>query len=422
MMTQGSSSSDRHPRGGRGKRLHLPARGGARIAPGVEAAPPPYLSRPPPPPDDDGGGPPPASTHADSDVPPAGQDVDDEQVFYERLAPYGHWEWVPEYGRVWCPRSRQDGGPTCTADGMLTDWGWTWVSDDPVAWAAYHYGQLGFHRRSGLVLGARPRLGAGVGHLALGLGSARGRRSARAIRRLGPSAIRAGWRCAPSTSRSRSRCTSSRSGRRASSCSALAARRSARGASRAGPSGRPSRQSPRRRARRCARVSARTVVGPGRRGSGAARLARPSPGARAPGPRRSRLAQQSPTQVAARPAVGRPARSGGWNAELVAVARNQPRAGRGGQLGGARAASALAGRRSFGRRRVPRGAPSAAERSAPLHHARALGGPQGGGRSPLGRRTLRGARASGGHAAGSTKAIACASLKSAARPKTAADW
>ena len=111
--------------------------------PVAQAAPPPYSSRPPPPPDDDGG-PPPASAQADSDIPPAGQDVADEQVFYERLAPYGHWEWVPEYGRVWVPAVATGWRPYVYGRWVLTDWGWTWVSDDPWAWAAYHYGSWGF--------------------------------------------------------------------------------------------------------------------------------------------------------------------------------------------------------------------------------------------------------------------------------------
>src|SRR5713101_5768517 len=112
--------------------------------PVAQAAPPPYPSRPPPPPDDDAGGPPPASAQSDSDVPPAGQDVADEQVFYERLAPYGHWEWVPDYGRVWVPAVAPGWRPYVYGRWVLTDWGWTWVSDDPWAWAAYHYGSWGY--------------------------------------------------------------------------------------------------------------------------------------------------------------------------------------------------------------------------------------------------------------------------------------
>jgi hypothetical protein len=113
--------------------------------PVAQSAPPPPPYRPPPPPDDDGGGPPPpASAQADSDIPPAGQDVADEQVFYERLSPYGHWEWIPDYGRVWVPAVAAGWRPYVYGRWMLTEWGWTWVSDDPWAWAAYHYGSWGF--------------------------------------------------------------------------------------------------------------------------------------------------------------------------------------------------------------------------------------------------------------------------------------
>ena len=112
--------------------------------PVAQSAPPPPAYRPPPPPDDDAGGPPPPSAQADSDIPPAGQDVADEQVFYERLSPYGHWEWIPDYGRVWVPAVAVGWRPYVYGRWMLTEWGWTWVSDDPWAWAAYHYGSWGF--------------------------------------------------------------------------------------------------------------------------------------------------------------------------------------------------------------------------------------------------------------------------------------
>ena len=112
--------------------------------PVAQSAPPPPPYRPPPPPDDDAGGPPPPSAQADSDIPAAGQDVADEQVFYERLSPYGHWEWVADYGRVWVPAVAPGWRPYVYGRWMLTEWGWTWVSDDPWAWAAYHYGTWGF--------------------------------------------------------------------------------------------------------------------------------------------------------------------------------------------------------------------------------------------------------------------------------------
>jgi hypothetical protein len=112
--------------------------------PVAQSAPPPPPYRPPPPPDEDTGGPPPPSAQADADIPPAGQDVADEQVFYERLSPYGHWEYVPDYGRVWVPAVAPGWRPYVYGRWMLTEWGWTWVSDDPWAWAAYHYGTWGF--------------------------------------------------------------------------------------------------------------------------------------------------------------------------------------------------------------------------------------------------------------------------------------
>jgi uncharacterized membrane protein YgcG len=114
----------------------------------VQSPPPPPSSRPPPPPDDEAGGPPP-SAQAEADIPPAGQDVADEQVFYERLSPYGHWEWVPEYGRVWVPAVAPGWRPYVYGRWALTEWGWTWVSDDPWAWAAYHYGTWGFTMGAG---------------------------------------------------------------------------------------------------------------------------------------------------------------------------------------------------------------------------------------------------------------------------------
>ena len=75
--------------------------------PVAQPAPPPPSYRPPPPPDDDAGGPPPSSAQADSDIPPG------------------------------------LGGVSLR--------------------------HLGLHDRSRLVLAARPRLGPGVGHLAVGV-------------------------------------------------------------------------------------------------------------------------------------------------------------------------------------------------------------------------------------------------------------
>ena len=109
--------------------------------PVVQNAPPPAPSEPlPPPADEDSSG----AIAEDQNVPAPGADVTDDRVFYERLAPYGHWEWVPDYGRVWVPAVAPGWRPYVYGRWVLTDWGWTWVSDDPWAWAAYHYGTWGF--------------------------------------------------------------------------------------------------------------------------------------------------------------------------------------------------------------------------------------------------------------------------------------
>ena len=108
--------------------------------PVAQAAPRP----PPPPPEDDTASPPPPAISQQDDAPPAGTDIADYHIFYERLSPYGHWEWVPDQGRVWVPAVAVGWRPYVYGRWVLTDWGWTWVSDDPWGWAAYHYGAWGF--------------------------------------------------------------------------------------------------------------------------------------------------------------------------------------------------------------------------------------------------------------------------------------
>ena len=76
--------------------------------------------------------------------PPAGTEVASEAVFYERLSPYGYWTFVAPYGRVWVPSVGYGWRPYYYGQWVLTDWGWTFVSDDPWGWAAYHYGRWNF--------------------------------------------------------------------------------------------------------------------------------------------------------------------------------------------------------------------------------------------------------------------------------------
>ncbi len=61
----------------------------------------------------------------------------------EDLDAYGDWETVPQYGRVWRPRSvAASWAPYRIGHWIWQDpWGWTWVSAEPWGWAPYHYGR-----------------------------------------------------------------------------------------------------------------------------------------------------------------------------------------------------------------------------------------------------------------------------------------
>ncbi len=61
----------------------------------------------------------------------------------EDLDAYGTWESVPQYGRVWRPRSVAAGWAPYRAGHWIWQdpWGWTWVSSEPWGWAPYHYGR-----------------------------------------------------------------------------------------------------------------------------------------------------------------------------------------------------------------------------------------------------------------------------------------
>src|SRR5450759_628114 len=64
------------------------------------------------------------------------------QLFYDELSPYGMWVDYPNYGYVWIPNGDPEFSPYVTAGyWVFTDDGWTWVSDYPWGWAAFHYGR-----------------------------------------------------------------------------------------------------------------------------------------------------------------------------------------------------------------------------------------------------------------------------------------
>jgi hypothetical protein len=61
--------------------------------------------------------------------------------FHAPLAAHGVWLEVGSYGRCWRPASIAVGWrPYSYGNWVWTDCGWYWVSDEPWAWACYHYG------------------------------------------------------------------------------------------------------------------------------------------------------------------------------------------------------------------------------------------------------------------------------------------
>ena len=65
----------------------------------------------------------------------------DPGTFHDRLSPYGQWDYVAPYGDVWVPNGESVGWrPYSDGRWVLTEYGWTFVSDDPWGWATWHYG------------------------------------------------------------------------------------------------------------------------------------------------------------------------------------------------------------------------------------------------------------------------------------------
>jgi len=74
------------------------------------------------------------------------------QTFYDNLSPYGQWIYDPEYGNVWVPNEGGDFRPYGSrGHWVMTEYGNTWVSEDPWGWAVYHYGRWTFNPYYGWV-------------------------------------------------------------------------------------------------------------------------------------------------------------------------------------------------------------------------------------------------------------------------------
>ncbi len=108
----------------------------------------PYAGQPQynyPPPDDD--------LDADDDIAPSdedataddGWDAEAYTDFEADLSPYGDWVDVADQGRVWVPSASAVGTDFVPygvgGHWVLTDYGWTWVSDWDWGWAPFHYGR-----------------------------------------------------------------------------------------------------------------------------------------------------------------------------------------------------------------------------------------------------------------------------------------
>jgi hypothetical protein len=69
----------------------------------------------------------------------------DISIFYEDLAPYGHWFVYGSYGWAWTPYDVPYGWrPYTHGHWIYTECGWTWVSHWRWGWAAFHYGRWVF--------------------------------------------------------------------------------------------------------------------------------------------------------------------------------------------------------------------------------------------------------------------------------------
>ena len=61
-------------------------------------------------------------------------------VFHDDLAPYGRWVSVGSYGSCFVPRVGAGWAPYVDGQWVYTDYGWTWVSNDPFGDVPFHYG------------------------------------------------------------------------------------------------------------------------------------------------------------------------------------------------------------------------------------------------------------------------------------------
>src|SRR6187200_2448273 len=79
-------------------------------------------------------------TTIDVDQIPPEEAAPEVEVFYDSLAPYGLWNDDAEWGRVWIP-SDASYRPYQRGYWQPTDYGFTWIAEEPFGWAVCHYGR-----------------------------------------------------------------------------------------------------------------------------------------------------------------------------------------------------------------------------------------------------------------------------------------
>lgn len=73
-----------------------------------------------------------------------GQDMDMDYM-YNYLAPYGNWVQMDPYGYVWTPRHMgYRWRPYSQGRWVMTDYGWTWIANEPWGSIPFHYGRWGY--------------------------------------------------------------------------------------------------------------------------------------------------------------------------------------------------------------------------------------------------------------------------------------
>ena len=83
--------------------------------------------------------------------------VADYGMFYDSLSSYGSWFETPDYGYVWQPVIVREVSwrPYTRGRWVCSDYGWTWLSDEPFGWATYHYGRWALLRGAWATLSMR---------------------------------------------------------------------------------------------------------------------------------------------------------------------------------------------------------------------------------------------------------------------------